>query len=183
MRTSAARSRIHVLSAVLVFVLALALGGTALAQRSSGSNQANVTILDGKIKLSPSSFAPGRLTLVAVNKGTASHALEIMGTGLQPKRTPAIGRGKSAQLTVTLKVGVYHLWDPIKSSMSHAATLTVKAPAASTSGSSSSGSSTSGSSSSSTGSGSSTGTGTGGGTGTTGAAPVCDHMEVGTDCG
>ncbi len=155
---------------IVVLVLALGLGGVALAQRSSALVQAHVTLLDGKVKVSQTSFVPGSLTLVVVNQGKLSHALAIMGTGLQPKRTPTLGSGKSARLTVTIKAGMYHVWDPVRSSMSHATMLMVKAAAA-TGGSTSSMPSggTSGGSSSGTGS------GMGGGTsGTGGAAPSTD---------
>jgi hypothetical protein len=150
---------------IAVVVLSLGLGGAALAQHSSGSVQVNVTILDGKIKVSTTSFVPGKITLVAVNKGSASHALAIMGTGLMAKQTPTIASGKTAQLTVMVKAGTYHLWDPVKSSMSHATLLTVKAATASSSSSSSS---------------SSTGHSTG--NGTPNGVVTCDHAEVGTDC-
>ena len=52
-----------------------------------------------------------------------------MGETMQPKRTPAIGVGKTVRLTVTLTAGKYHMWDPVTSSMSHAKFITVKAPA------------------------------------------------------
>ena len=150
-----------------MLVLGLGLGGVALAQHSSVSAQANVTLRDGKIQVSPTTFAPGKLTLVAVNVGNLSHALAIMGTGLQPKRTPAIGTGKVVKLTVTVKVGMYHVWDPVRSSMSHATMLMVKAKSSSsssgsTSGSKSSGSTSGGSTSGGTSSGGTGGTGGGG---------------------
>ena len=135
-----------------MLVLALGLAGVALAQRSSASLKANVTLLDGKLRVSPTTFAPGKLTLVVVNQGRLKHALAIMGTGLQPKRTPALTSGRSAQLTVTIKVGMYHVWDPVQSSMSHATMLMVKAAkATSTSPVSSTGGGSSGGTSSGTG--------------------------------
>jgi hypothetical protein len=139
----AIRGRAHLVVAVLI--LGLGLGGVALAQRSSsGSAQVNVTLLDGKLKVSPTTFAVGKLTLVVVNKGKLSHALAIMGVGLQPKRTPTIGSGKSARLTVTVRAGMYHVWDPVRSSMSHATMLTARAataaPSVKTSGGTTSGS-------------------------------------------
>jgi hypothetical protein len=167
--------------------LALTLAGAALAQPSSGSLQVNVTILDGKIKVAPATFSPGKLTLVAVNKGKVTHALAIEGTGLKLKRTPALVSGKTAQLTVTLKVGVYRVWDPVQSSLTHATALTVKAPAT-TKPQGSSSTSSSSTPTPATPAASTTApraqttqptTGTNGGAG----AVVCDHMEVGTDCG
>jgi len=76
---------------VAALVLGLGLGGVALAQRSSTKALLNVTLLDGKLKVSQTQFAPGKLTLVVVNRGKLTHGLAIMGKGLQPKRTPTIG--------------------------------------------------------------------------------------------
>ncbi len=158
-------SRIHLLIAVLV--LGLGLGGVALAQRSSGVAQVNVTILDGKLKVSPTTFSSGKVTLVVVNKGKLSHALAIMGAGLGAKRTATIGSGKSARLTVTVKAGMYHVWDPVRSSMSHATMLTAKAATGGSSGSKPSGGTSGGAGSTSGGSSSGGSTGTGGDAGST----------------
>ena len=126
-----------------MLVLALGLGSVALAQRSSGSFTANVTLLDGKLRVTPKTFSPGKLTLVVVNQGKLTHALAIMGTGLKAKQTPTLKSGRSAQLSVTLQSGMYHVWDPVRSSMSHATMLMVKK--ASSSGSTSGGSTSGGS--------------------------------------
>ena len=167
------RGRTNVLIAVLI--LGLGLGGVALAQRSSGSVKVDVTITDGKIKVSPTTFAPGKITLVAVNKGSLAHGLAIMGTHLQAKRTPTIGIGKTAQLTVTVTAGTYHVWDPVTSSMSHATMLTVKATSAGTTGSSTS-SSTGSKSSGTTPTSGTGGTNGTGGTATTPDDPCAGHM-------
>ena len=120
----ALRSRSHIL--LVVLVLGLGLGGVALAQVTSGSSTANVTLMDGKLKISQTTFPPGVLTLVVSNQGKLSHGLAIMGAQLKPKETPTIGSGKSAKLTVKLGIGMYHIWDPVRSSMSHATMLMVK---------------------------------------------------------
>jgi hypothetical protein len=73
--------------------------------------------------------------LVVVNKGKLSHALAFMGKGFDPKRTPTLTPGKSATLTVTVKPGMYHVWDPVRSSMSHATMLMAKASTAGKAGS------------------------------------------------
>jgi hypothetical protein len=104
----------------------LGLGGVALAQVSSGSSTADVTLMDGKLKISQTTFPPGVLTLVVSNQGKLSHGLAIMGSQFKPKETPVIGSGKSAKLTVKLGIGMYHIWDPVRSSMSHATMLMVK---------------------------------------------------------
>jgi hypothetical protein len=173
--------------AIVIALLALGLGGVALAGVGSGSKSSAVTELkisvrDGGLTVSKTTLPAGKLTLVVVNKGTKKHGLAIMGTTMAPKRTPAIAAGKTARLVVTLQAGKYHVWDPVTSSMSQAKYLTVKAPAKSGSGS---GSSSGGSSGSvvtpSGGSGGSTGGGGtgGGGTGTGGAMDPgmegCDH--------
>jgi uncharacterized membrane protein YgcG len=116
-------SRTSFVAAVLV--LALGLGGVALAQRSDGTAQIHVTLLDGNLTGVPTTFAPGKLMLVAANRGKRSHAIAIAGTGLQGKRTVAIASGKTATLTVIVKVGSYRIWDPLHSSIGHAMTLKV----------------------------------------------------------
>jgi hypothetical protein len=83
--------------------------------------------MDGKLKISQTTFPPGVLTLVVSNRGKLPHGLAIMGAQLKPKETPTIGSGKSAKLTVKLGIGVYHIWDPVRSGMSHATMLMVKA--------------------------------------------------------
>jgi len=121
--------RRNVALAVAAAALGLALVGTAQAAARAGSTEIGVSLMDGgKVMLSKSSLPAGKLTLVVVNKGKQTHGLAIMGNGLSPKRTPALGVGKTARLVVTVKAGMYHLWDPVRSSMSHARFLTVKAP-------------------------------------------------------
>jgi hypothetical protein len=120
----ALRSRSHIL--LVVLVLGLGLGGVALAQVTSGSSTANVTLMDGKLKISQTTFPPGVLTLDVSNQGKLSHGLAIMGSQFKPKETPTIASGKSAKLTVKLGIGMYHIWDPVRSSMSHATMLMVK---------------------------------------------------------
>jgi Cupredoxin-like domain len=145
--------------ALAIALLGLGLAGVALAGVNGGSgsgdasSEISILVRDGRLSVSPTSFPAGKITLVVVNKGKTTHGLAIMGTGLSPKRTPAIPVGKTARLTVTLKAGSYHVWDPVQSSMSHAKMLTAKPSTAKastgsggnviviTSGSSSSGSS------------------------------------------
>jgi len=116
-----------------IAVLAFGLGGVAFAgvgthsAPRAGATEINVSLLDGgKVKLSTTSLPAGKLTLVVVNKGKQTHGLAIMGNGLAPKRTAALAVGKTARLSVTVKAGMYHLWDPVRSSMSHAKYLVVK---------------------------------------------------------
>src|SRR5262245_31421063 len=161
-----------------VGVLALGVAGVAIAGVSSGSSsgatatKVNVSVLDGKLTLSPTSLPAGKVILVVSNKGKMTHGLAIMGTGFAPKQTPKIAVGKTATLTVNLKAGKYHLWDPVQSSMSHAKFITVKAPA--TTGSTKTGGSGSGGTVTMP----STGGGSTGGTTTTMDPGMdgCDHM-------
>jgi hypothetical protein len=141
---------------VALVVLALGLCSAVLAQGLSDPAHATVTLSDGKLTVTPMTLKPGPLTLVIVNHGKLTHALAIMGTGLQPKRTPVLATGKSATLKVTVKAGAYLVWDPVRSKVSQATKLNV-----STANESSS--STAGSSSKSGGSGTYT-VGTGSGT-------------------
>ena len=170
---------------IAVAVLALGVAGVALAgvssKSSSGATATKVTVsvLDGKLTLSPTSLPAGKVILVVSNKGKMTHGLAIMGTGFAPKQTAKIAVGKTATLTVTLTAGKYHLWDPVQSSMSHAKFITVNAPKASSGGTKTGGSSGGTVTMPSSGSGSSSGS-TGGGTGGGGTMDPgmdgCDHM-------
>ena len=162
------RSSFHLV--LVVLVLGLGFGGVALAQTGGGSSIANVTLLDGKLKVSQTTFTPGKLTLVAVNEGKVSHGLAIMGTGLKPKQTSAIGSGQTAKLTVTIGVGMYHIWDPVRSSMTHATMLMVKKASAAPTTTSSGGKSIT-VTPPATGGGSTSGGSTGGGTNMPGMDP------------
>jgi len=126
-RTSLA-GRTHVLVAVIV--LGLGLSGVALAHLSATATAVRVTLLDGKLTVSPKTFASGKLDLIVVNKGKLTHGLAIMGLGLDATRTPTIPEGKTVHLAVSVKVGMYHVWDPVRSSMTHATMLMATSSAA-----------------------------------------------------
>jgi hypothetical protein len=175
-------------AAVIVAVLALGLGGVALAgvgsgSKSSAGTELRVSVRDGGLTVSKTTLPAGKLTLVVVNNGTKKHGLAIMGMTGTPKRTPAIAAGKTARLVVTLQAGKYHVWDPVTSSMSRAKFLTVKAPAKSGTGGSGSSGGSSGVTPGGSSGGSSGSTGTGGGTGTggTGGGGVMDPGMEGCD--
>ena len=57
-----------------VLALGLGLGGVALAQLSSGSATVNVTILDGRLKVVPTTFSSGEVILLVTNREEASRA-------------------------------------------------------------------------------------------------------------
>jgi hypothetical protein len=82
---------------------------------ASSSTGTKVTALETEyhIALSKKSFTPGTYTFVAKNKGSITHALEITGPGLKGAKTKGINPGKSADLTVKLKVGKYDVFCPV----------------------------------------------------------------------
>ena len=114
-----------------VAVLALGLGGVALASMggltagSSTHRTVAVTAANGKLVFSTKTLPAGNVTFVVTNKGKAAAAFAAMGLGLN-KRTASIPAGASGKLTVTLKPGTYHFWDPVLSKMSKAVFLPVR---------------------------------------------------------
>jgi hypothetical protein len=125
----------------------LALGAVAIiavvftavaAARTTTVSQVHVTLTDGQLVVSPKSFTAGPVTLVVVNKGKLSHALAIFGAG-KLKRTATLKPDATAKLTLQTSSGTYKVWDPIRSSLSHALVVTVKPATGSTVSSSSGG--------------------------------------------
>jgi uncharacterized cupredoxin-like copper-binding protein len=86
--------------AFIVVAAASALAGPALASRSHATATVTVTGTEFKFKFSPATVKAGSVTFDFVNKGKVMHDFAIAG-----KKTPVIGPGKSAKLTVTLKKG------------------------------------------------------------------------------
>jgi hypothetical protein len=133
--------------AFTIVLLGLGMGGVALGSVTAGPTPSaartvvNVTVLEGKVRTAPTlrlsatRLPAGVITLVVVNKGKTRHGLAITGSGLSPKRTPALAVGKKARITVTLKAGVYRVWDPVQGSARGAKTLTVAAVKAGSNGS------------------------------------------------
>ena len=62
------------------------------------------------IALSRASFSPGRYTFVAVDKGKASHNLNIVGPGVNANIGVLLSPGGSASVTVTLGKGTYDIF-------------------------------------------------------------------------
>jgi len=107
--------------------------GAALAGAGASRAQIDVTLLDGKMVVTPRSVTAGPVTLLVVNKGKAGHALAISGQGVGAKRTATLKTGASAKLSLTTSSGPYKLWDPVAGSLSRATVLTAHAaPASST---------------------------------------------------
>lgn len=90
------------IAALAASVAALVLTVTpALGARSHATGKAiTVTATEFKFKLSASTAHKGPVTFIVVNKGKLPHDFKIDG-----KKTPLLKPGKSAKLTVTLKVG------------------------------------------------------------------------------
>ncbi len=109
----------------------------AVAAATPGTSQLHVTLTDGKVVVSQKSFTAGPVTFVVVNKGKLSHALAVFGAG-KLKRTPTLKPHASTKLTVDTSSGKYKVWDPVRSSLSHALVVTAKPAPSSTSSSSSS---------------------------------------------
>lgn len=87
----------------LVVVAAVALAVPAFASRSrTAATSVTVTATEFHFKLSRTSAAHGRVTFTLVNKGKLGHDFKIGG-----KKTPVVGPGKSAKVTVTLKAGKF----------------------------------------------------------------------------
>jgi hypothetical protein len=116
------------LGAVAMLALMLAAPGVARPDVS----QIHVTLTDGKVVVSPSTFTAGPVTLVVVNKGKLSHAFAIFGAG-KLKRTPTLRPDATTKLTLDTSSGTYKVWDPVRSSLSHASIVTAK-PASGSSG-------------------------------------------------
>jgi plastocyanin len=63
-----------------------------------------------KIELPSASLSPGSYTFDLTNKGQVGHDLVVDGPGVSDEKTPVIGPGKTAKLTVDLKSGTYKLY-------------------------------------------------------------------------
>jgi len=103
------------------FVLALGTGvASARVARHAIATKVTVTFTDKKFVISPADLQAGTARFVVVNKGQKPHALAIVGPGLNgPRRTPKLAAGKSATLTVTLKMGAYVLSDAVAKLSGH----------------------------------------------------------------
>ena len=89
----------------LVAVLAVAAATVFAVVAYAGSNQATVTTVKVTIKsfkftLSKKSATHGKVKFVVTNKDSIKHDFKIAG-----KKTPLLGKNKSASITVMLKKG------------------------------------------------------------------------------
>src|SRR4051794_12481225 len=89
------------LSLAVLAVVAAVVAAPALGARSHASGTAvTVTATEFKFKLSKTSVPHGSVTFTVKNAGKLPHDFKIGG-----KKTPLIGAGKSAKLTVSLNHG------------------------------------------------------------------------------
>jgi plastocyanin len=105
----------------LLVATAVALGGcggegeTAETGAAAPSAAQTVEIHESEFSLDPDQVtldAPGSYTFRAVNDGSADHALEIEGNGVE-EETETVGGGESADMTVELDEGTYELYCPV----------------------------------------------------------------------
>jgi uncharacterized cupredoxin-like copper-binding protein len=69
-----------------------------------------VTEVEFKIELPSTTLSPGTYTFDLTNKGQVGHDLVFNGPGVDNDKTPVIGPGKTAKLTVDLKSGTYDVY-------------------------------------------------------------------------
>jgi Cupredoxin-like domain len=103
---------------VVTVVFASALAALALAPAGEAGQAAGarvtVTFTDSTLRVDPTSPESGPTTIVVHNKGKKPHQLLITGPGLKKGvRTTKITAGRSAQLKIALRPGMYQLSDPV----------------------------------------------------------------------
>jgi uncharacterized cupredoxin-like copper-binding protein len=118
--------------ACLLFLVALAgcgagggQGGGEQAGKASGTNEGSaaaagpvvktIEVKETEYKLNPAKITlkrPGAYVFKAENTGSATHALEIEGKGVE-EETKDLDAGQSAELKVTLKSGRYEMYCPV----------------------------------------------------------------------
>jgi uncharacterized cupredoxin-like copper-binding protein len=93
--------RIAVLAAVVAVAAVSVFSVVAYAgQNRAAATKVTVTIKNFKFTLSKKSAKHGKVTFKVTNKDSIKHDFKIAG-----KKTPLLGKNKSATLTVTLKKG------------------------------------------------------------------------------
>jgi plastocyanin len=124
-------ARVLLLGAALLAPILLAAcggGGYGGGSKSSGTTAVTAAAATGgsgaghtvtadeteyRIVLSSSTVAPGSYRIVAANKGTITHVLEIDGPGIVGVKTGDIAPGSSASLSVKLVKGSYDVYCPL----------------------------------------------------------------------
>jgi hypothetical protein len=85
--------------------------GKALMKPGGIQADAVITFGPGRLTVSPVKLQSGTNVLYVQNKDTRAHGFEIVGPGVQAKRTPVLGAGATATLTVRLRAGSYAIVD------------------------------------------------------------------------
>jgi uncharacterized cupredoxin-like copper-binding protein len=121
--------QVPLLTAVVVVVAASGCGGgssgsmnkatstqSTSSQAGAGAIVQTIKIQEKEYQLTPSAVKlskPGTYVFEGVNKGTISHALAIVGTGISQSSSP-VAPGQTTMLKVTLtKAGQYQIYCPI----------------------------------------------------------------------
>jgi hypothetical protein len=104
--------------AVLLLAGFCAVTVTGVAAAGSDVTKVRVTFTDRHFVLSPAGLQAGKTMFLVSNTGEKPHAFAIAGPGLKLS-TPKLGTGRSATLTVTLRVGAYALSDAVGSATGH----------------------------------------------------------------
>ncbi len=85
---------------------------TPTAMAASGKT-VTATETEYKIALSGSKLTPGTYTFKVMNRGQATHALEIDGPGVEDRKSATVSPGQSTSLTVKLRKGSYEVYCPV----------------------------------------------------------------------
>jgi uncharacterized cupredoxin-like copper-binding protein len=85
-----------------------------------------VTEVEFKIELPSTSLSPGSYEFDLTNKGQVGHDLVFNGPGVDNEKTPVIGPGKTAKLTVDLKSGTYDVYCSVPGHKQAGMDLTLK---------------------------------------------------------
>ena len=87
--------------------------GSPSAAASAVGTPVSVAETEFAIELPQMSFSPGTYTFTVLDKGHATHALEIDGPGVSDKSSSRVSAGQSTSLTVTLQKGTYRIYCPV----------------------------------------------------------------------
>jgi uncharacterized cupredoxin-like copper-binding protein len=141
--------------------------GTAANAATPVPGAVAIGVTETQFKLTPANISPkkaGQHTILAMNRGTITHAIEVEGGGAGGKnvRSADIAPGKSATISVDLKAGKTYTWFcPIDGHRGLGMTGTIKVAGSSASASAAPKTTTSSGSSSTSSGGSSGGSGYG----------------------